>query len=154
MALENLANIAEILGAILVVVTLVFLTLQIRQQTKALKATTIQEVMQSELAMMSILAEHAGVWEKIIAGLPLAPGEETRRAIVIFNVYMIETEHRFHQFNTGFLDTQPWEGRLGTLPIVVRLPAYDLWRASAGGQSHAADFLALPDKLKREATDE
>ena len=152
MAIDTYANIAEIVGVILVAVTFVFLTLQVRQQTKAMKATTIQEVMQTELAMMSILAENAAIWEKIIVGAPLEPGEETRKAIIIFNMYMIDTEHRYHQFNTGFLDTQPWEGRLGTLPFVVRLPAYELWRASPGGQSHAADFLALLDEIKRGAS--
>ena len=154
MAIDTYANIAEIVGVILVVVTLVFLTLQIRQQTKAMKATTIQEVMQTELAMMSILAENAATWEKILTGAPLAPGEETRKGIIIFNMYMIDTEHRYHQYNTGFLDTQPWEGRLGTLPIVVGLPAFDLWRASPGGQSHAADFLALLDEIKKKATND
>lgn len=151
MALDNIANIAEIVGVILVIVTLVFLTLQIRQQTKAMKATTIQEVMQTELSMMSILADNAAIWEKIIVGAPLEPGEEMRKAIIIFNMYMIDTEHRYHQYNTGFLDTQAWEGRLGTLPFVVTLPAFELWRASHGGQSHAADFLALLDKLRNEA---
>ena len=154
MAIDTYANIAEIVGVILVVVTFVFLTLQIRQQTKAMKATTIQEVMQTELSMMSILAENAAVWEKIIVGAPLKSGEETRKAIIIFNMYMIDTEHRYHQFNTGFLDTQPWEGRLGTLPFVVRVPTFELWRASPGGQSHAADFLALLDELKREANND
>ncbi|MDH3990589.1 MAG: hypothetical protein OEV34_15755 [Gammaproteobacteria bacterium] len=45
MGLEYVANIAEIVGVILVVVTLVFLSLQIRQNTQALRSTTIQAVM-------------------------------------------------------------------------------------------------------------
>jgi hypothetical protein len=147
MALEYYANIAEIVGVILVVVTLVFLVLQIRQNTRALRSTTIQSVMQSEIAMMSLLVENAATWEKIQSGAPLASGEETRRAIVLFNVYMIETESRYHQFKTGYLDAQPWDGRLGTLPGVVRLPIFKLWRSSPGGESHAADFLALLDEL-------
>ncbi len=147
MALDYYANIAEIVGVILVVVTLVFLTLQIRQNTRALRSTTIQSVMQSEVAMMSILVENADTWEKIISGMPLASGEETRRAIILFNVYMIDTESRYHQFKAGYLDAQPWDGRLGTLPYVVRLPIFELWRASPGGASHAADFLTLLDGL-------
>jgi len=154
MALEYYANIAEIVGVILVVVTLIFLTLQIRQNTRALRSTTIQSVMQSEIAMMSILVENAATWEKIISGMPLASGKETRKAIVLFNVYMIETESRYHQFKTGYLDAQPWDGRLGTLPGVVRLPIFELWRGSAGGASHAADFLALLDEMAGEESNE
>ena len=48
---------------------------------------------------------------------------------------------------TGFLEAQSWEARLGTLPELVRLPAYELWRSSLGRQSHTADFLKLLDEL-------
>ena len=150
MALEYFANIAEIVGVVLVVVTLVFLTLQIRQNTQALRATTILSVMQSETSMMSILVENSATWEKIQTGAPLAAGDETRKAIVLFNVYMIDTESRFHQYKIGYLDAQPWDGRLRTLPHVVRLPIFELWRNSLGGQSHADDFLELLDSLLKE----
>lgn len=121
----------------------------IRQNTRALRSTTIQSVMQSEIAMMSLLVENVATWEKIQSGAPLASGEETRKAIVLFNVYMIETESRYHQIKTGYLDAQPWEGRLGTLPGVVRLPIFNLWRSSPGGKSHASNFLALLDELAK-----
>ena len=147
MTLDYYANVAEIIGVIVVIATLIFLALQIRQNTKALRSTTIQEVMQTEIALMSLIVENAGVWEKILTGAPLADGEETRKAIVLFNVYMVETESRFHQYRSGYLDAQPWEGRLGTLPNLVRLPIFKVWKASYGGQSHAADFLAMLDDL-------
>ena len=57
MALDQYANIAEIVGLVIVVVTLKFLTLQIRQGTKAIRSTTIQSVMQSEMAFSQILVE-------------------------------------------------------------------------------------------------
>jgi hypothetical protein len=86
MGLEYVANIAEIVGVILVVVTLVFLSLQIRQNTQALRSTTFQAVMQSEISMMSILVENSATWEKIQTGAPLDAVDETRKAIVLFNV--------------------------------------------------------------------
>ena len=57
MALDQYANIAEIVGLVIVVVTLKFLTRQIRQGTKAIRSTTIQAVMQSEMAFSQILVE-------------------------------------------------------------------------------------------------
>ena len=100
MSIDYYANIAEIIGVILVVVTLVFLTLQIRQNTRALRSTTIQSVMQSEVAMMSVMVENSATWEKILSGANIQPGNETRKAILLFNVYMIDTESRFHQYQT------------------------------------------------------
>ena len=98
MALDQYANIAEIVGLVIVVVTLKFLTRQIRQGTKAIRSTTIQAVMQSEMAFSQILVEKSDTWDKILSAQPLANGAEIRKAIVLFNVFMIDTESRFHQF--------------------------------------------------------
>ena len=147
MPLDQIANIADIVGATLVVVTLIFLTLQIRQNTQALRATTIQAAMQSEMEFASILLKEVGVWEKVITGAPLESGKETRIAILLFNVFMIDTESRYHQFNAGYLDAQAWNGRLSTMWDVVRFPIFPRWRASLGGLSHSADFLAMLDGL-------
>ncbi len=146
MALDKFANIAEIVGVVIVIVTLVFLALQIRQGTKAIRATTIQAAMQSEMSFSQFLVENADIWDKILSAQPLASGTETRKSIILFNVFMIDTESRYHQFQSGYLDAQSWEGRLRTLPELVRLPVYQLWRKSPGGLSHSADFLSLMDK--------
>ena len=149
MALDQYANIAEIVGVVIVIVTLVFLTLQIRQNTRAIRSTTIQAVMQSEMAFNRILIENSDTWNKVLAAEPLAVGEETRKAIILFNVFMIDTESRYHQYNTGFLDAQSWEGRQATLPDVTSLPVYQLWKTSFGALTHSADFLKLLESQSR-----
>ena len=144
--LEYYANIAEIIGVVSIVVTLVFLILQIRQNTQTIRAETIQAVMQSEMALSTLLLDHAQVWDKVLSGLPLGDGAEARQAIVLYNSLMIDTETRFHQHLSGFLDVQSWNGRLQMLPKIVSLPIYPAWRRSFGGNSHAADFLDLIDR--------
>jgi len=154
MNLDLIANIAEIIGVILVVITLAFLTLQIRQNTQAIRATTMKSAMQSEMEFAAILLNEAGVWEKILTGAPVAAGEETRKSILLFNVFMIDTESRFHQFNAGYLDRQAWEGRWSTMPQIVKLPAFDTWRHSMGGRSRSADFLKLLDEILAEVAND
>ena len=154
MDLDLVANVAEIVGVILVVVTLVFLTLQIRQNTQAIRAATMNSAMQSEMEFAGLLLTDVETWDKVLTGAPVAHGGEARKAILLFNVFMIDTESRFHQFNSGYLDAQAWNGRRGTLPDVVRLPAFKLWRYSFGGLSHSADFLDLLDGLAAEALNE
>ena len=150
--LANIANIAEIVGVTLVLVTLVFLTVQIRQNTRATRSTTIQAVMQSEMALAQILAGNADVWNKVLAGEALSDGEEMRRGIIVYNLFMIDAETRFHQFKSGFLDEQPWQATLRTLPPLVGLPIFAGWRESIGGIRHSKDFLDLIDEIHREAT--
>lgn len=153
MQLDYLANIAEIAGVLLVVVTLVFLAAQIRQQTKALKSSTIQAVMQSEIALTSVLVEHADAWEKVLTGQSFTPGEETRRAIILFNILMTDTESRYHQYKIGFLDLNAWAGRQELLPELVQLPIFEPWRESPGGKTHSTDFLEMIDNFKKGTVD-
>ena len=154
MNLDQIANIAEIIGVVLVVVTLAFLTVQIRQNTLAIRATTMKAAMQSEMEFAAMLLSEAGVWERLLSDAPFTEGEETRKCILLFNVFMIDTESRFHQYTAGFLDAQAWEGRYASLSRFKKLSAYGLWRTSLGGMSRSADFLELMDNLVVEEPDD
>jgi hypothetical protein len=147
MTLDYYANLAEIIGVFIVIVTLIFLTLQIRQNTSALRSTTMQAASQSEMDFMSIIVENVATWEKLIKGEPLASSVEERKAIVLYNVFMIDTESRYYQYKAGYLYARSWESRLATLPDVVALPIFEQWRKSLGGLSHSADFLKLLDDM-------
>jgi hypothetical protein len=103
--------------------------------------------MQSEMALSTLLVEHADVWVKVLSGAPLADGAETRRALILYGVVMVDTENRFHQFLAGYLDTKTWRGRMQMLPKMASLPIFPAWRQSFGGQSRAADFLELIDGI-------
>ncbi len=152
--LEQIANIAEIIGVTLVLITLIFLTLQIRQNTRAIRSTTVQAVMQSDMAFAQILVEHAALWDKVLSGGMPEPGAETRRATIIFNIFMIESETRYHQFQLGHLGEQEWQARLRTVPMMVRLPMFPVWRQSLGGHSHSEDFLELLDRMHAESMED
>lgn len=148
--IETIANIAEIIGVTLVLITLIFLTLQIRQNTAAIRSTTIQAVMQSDMTFAQILVDNAGLWDRVLAGEMPKEGEETRRSIVLFNLFMIDAETLFHQFQYGLIDEQSWESRLSLLPHLVTLPVFSLWRESLGGRSHYRDFLEIVDRIRDE----
>ncbi|HEY5624823.1 MAG TPA: hypothetical protein VIV14_13765 [Gammaproteobacteria bacterium] len=147
MTLDQYANIAELIGLAIVVVTIVFLALQIQQNTKALKAAAIQETLRAELDVAALLIANAETWDKILTAAEFEEGVELRQAIFLYNVFMIDTENRYHQFHSGYLTSQSWDARRNTLPRVVALPVFKQWRTSIGGMSHSADFLELLDSL-------
>ncbi len=144
---EAIGAIGEILGAAGVILTLGYLAFQIRAGTKATKAAAFQAVLQSEMEFASILIENAGTWEKIVTDAPLSEGEETRVAIVLYNLFMLDSERRFHQYNSGYLEASAWEGRLRALPLLVKFSIFERWKTSLGGMAHSADFLELLDEL-------
>ena len=145
--LSDLASIAEIVASVGVVLSLIFVGFQLNEGNRETRAATLQSVLQTEMDMVTVFIEHSSTWEKVVAGVPLAAGEETRKAINLFNVAMLESSNRYLQFRSGFLDEQSWQNTFNVLPGMKALPICDQWRKSLGGQGQDAEFLDLLDNL-------
>jgi hypothetical protein len=152
--LSEWAAIAEIVAAVGVILSLIFVGLQINEGNKETRAATMQAALDGEAFFVATVLNHVGTWQKIVTGAPLESGEEMRTAILLYNLLMTENENRFHQFYSGYLDSQAWQARLNTLKALAKLPIYETWRQSVGAQGHSADFLGLVDSLAENTTDE
>ena len=144
---NELALIAEIVAAVGVILSLIFVGFQINDSSNETRAATIQAASDAESYMNVSLITHAGTWDKVVIGAPLDRGEEHRRAILLFNLMMTENENRYRQFRSGYLDSQSWDSRLDNLRTIVKMPMFKEWRASYGGKGHTAEFLRLVDEL-------
>ena len=145
--LSELAAIAEILGLVAIVPSLIFVGVQLARANREARAATLQAAMFSEISYSFRFADHASVWDKVITGSPLSEGEELRRGVLLYNAFMTDTENRYHQFRGGYLDSQAWEARYSTLPEIVSLPIFEPWRNSPGGRNHSTGFLEMLDEL-------
>jgi hypothetical protein len=130
---------------------LIFVGLQISEGNQETRAATIQAASDAEAFMIATVVNHSETWDKVVTGAPLESGGETRKGINLYNFLMVESESRYHQFHSGFLDAASWEGRRSTLQSLVRLPIFKLWRESFGAKGHSAEFLELLDSLAEEA---
>ena len=148
--LSELAAIAEILGLIAIVPSLIFVGIQLVRSNREARAAITQAIMESEINVAFKFAEHAGTWDKVVTGAPLSEGEELRRGIVLYNGLMTDTENRYHQTKAGYLHPKTWNASEASLPRVVGLPIFTHWRVSLGGLNCSADFLELLDKMAKE----
>jgi hypothetical protein len=149
--LSELASIAEIIASIGVIVTLVFVWVELNDGNREARAATEQLVIKTEMDMTAVFIANASTWNKVVTGAPIDEGEEMRKAINLFNLAMLETANRYAQYRSGYIDLEKWENNLNTLPAVIKLPIYEKWRESFGGQGQDSAFLELLDGL---STDE
>ena len=154
MKLSDWASIAEIIAAVGVILSLIFVGLQINEGNQETRAATLQAAADGESFLIATLLNHPDTWDKVITGQPLEDGTETRTGIMLFNLMMTESENRYHQFNAGFLDSTSWHGRLASIRPLVKLPFFQTWRKSMGAMNHSADFLDLLDRLAEDASGE
>lgn len=73
---DIIAAASSALGAIGVILTVVYLAFQIRQNTRSVEGATEQELMALEVEVYSLHAQHADIYTRGIKGLaPLTPAE-------------------------------------------------------------------------------
>ncbi len=140
--LSDWASIAEIIAAVGVVLSLLFVGFQIRDGNRETRAATVQAALDSELAVDAELLRYADTWQKLSTGVSLSDGAETREGIVLFNMLMTFYENRYVQFESGYLDEAP------NLETPVAFPFYDVWRKSGGATARSPRFLEYVDDLR------
>jgi hypothetical protein len=128
----KLASIAEILSAIVIVVTLLYLADQTRQlrvqtaqNTQALQATARQATLDSELGILYKAIEYPMLYTRPGAPYPelSEPGldEADLARIALWEIATIRTrENQWLQYQDGALDSQTWESYRSVLVSRIR----------------------------------
>jgi hypothetical protein len=145
---SKLADVAEIIAAVGVILSLLFVGFQIKDGNNETRAATLQSALNSEMDMISTIVWHTSTWDKVMTGAPLDSGEEMRKGIALYNLLMTERENRYYQFKSGYFDARIWEASVTSLRQMVILPIFGIWRNTPGALNHSADFLALLDSLR------
>ena len=142
MSLQDWGAIGELLGGVAIIVSLLYVGLQIKHGNRETRANTLQATLDSEMSLQAEAMRYAGTWDKIVTGDHLADGEETRRAILLYNMMMTLYQNRYYQFKTGYLDHPPFTEE------VVTFPMYEIWRGSGGAKNRSAEFLEFLDRQR------
>ncbi len=145
--LAEWASLAEILGAVAVVVSLFFVGSQISEGNDETRAATTQAALDAEMVFQAALVRHADVWENVVMGGDTSDKVATRRSIALYNMVMTLNDNRFQMMNSGYLEVSV-EG----LRRTVMLPFYDIWRASPGAAGRSRAFLEYVDDMRHRET--
>jgi hypothetical protein len=141
--LSDWSAIAEIAAAFGVILSLIFVGIQIKEGNEETRASTMQAALETEMAFQSEILRYGDTWEKIYAGTPITDSVETRRGIILFSMLMNAQENRYHQYQAGYLDHMP-----RSLSRTVQLPFFDVWRTSVGADSRTPEYLELVDNMR------
>ena len=142
MDLGQLANIGEFLGGVAVIVSLVYLAAQIRQNTNSLRASTFQAATDSVTEFTALLGSSHDLSRIYSSGLfgGEALSENDRvQFYFLFVTIVRRLESAFIQRTAGIIDEQQWAGFKQLASILLKSPGgREEWRRS--GQSFTAEF--------------
>ena len=106
---DAIAAIAEGLGAVGVIATVIYLAYQIRQNTQSIQGSTEQSIMAQEMGLYALIAEHASVYRRGCANLTDLDSDE----FVVFE-YLVSAEQSqmysaYVQFHNNQIPESLWK---------------------------------------------
>ena len=113
MTLDQFASIGEIIGAAGVVISLVYLAIQIRTNTEAERTSTYQSIVSDFGALNNTMASTPELSHLFVGAMEnyhqLSSDEKARISQLFFQCFRY-IENMFYQHQKGYLDEQVWIG--------------------------------------------
>jgi len=128
---DAIGAVSELVGALAVVITLIYLALQIRQNTRAVRLDTGHAITEEFRSMFALMAEHKELAELVHAAAadPSAiSGVEKVRYYGLNGNFMRAIENAYIQWSEGALDLRHWEGMKRMVCDYAQLPGFqEFW---------------------------
>ena len=148
MTLEQLAYLAEIIGVILVIASLIYVAQQLRQNTEMMRAESRNQIVQQHVQELLSLIQYPDIWKGF-------SGQEFDDGGIRLHNWLIAfsraREHEWLQFKHGALDKSSLESYSLAIPIVFssdRSRAW--WKAMRPGFDEG--FVERVDQLLQDQT--
>lgn len=139
------SSIAEVLSSIAILVTLVYLAVEIQQGAEATRAQTRQAILDSDQQLLNMLVtnpELSLIWYKT----ELSDAEKTRLSYLLVTVVRMR-ESNWFQFKNGTLDDASWNTYSSTLVAVLSSPQTRHWWHNFGVERlFNAEFVSVVDQ--------
>ena len=153
MTLETLYYLSQIVAVVGIFASLIFVGLQVRQNTKAIRATSHHAITDSFNAINNLILSDPKVAR--IMRLTMAGSEEMDEDERVSANYMLLANMRifetlYYQYKNGTLDKKLFDAELKTLKWVVTLPGFLAWWP-VNPISLSDEFRAFIDGLIRDA---
>ena len=135
MDLENIARIAEIVSSVAVVVSLIYVGVQVKQNTRALRATMYNEVTRNSVAILAPMFAQSE-FSEFLHRVQSAPDEATPAEKLRFHICLLTAfrhwDNLYYQYRNGTLEREMWSSYDRTLTNWLANEAWRNWyRANA-----------------------
>ena len=150
--LESLGNLGDFIGGIAVVVTLVYLATQIRQNTAALQTASRQAISDGYRASNRLrLDPQVGrAWVGGLTHFPDMPFDARHMFSMVMNDESLFFQGAYALYDSGQLDESTYQAYLGWISAIVSTPGGAAWWDATARPIYAPEMVAAVDaRLER-----
>jgi hypothetical protein len=130
MNIETLGNLGDFIGGLAVIVSVLYLAIQIRQNSRLLKATALSAVTDSYLSFNILLGgdpKASRVFQVGLEDFSSLSEEEQRQFLNLLRLAFASYQHVHQQYERGLLDDQTWEQFRNFATSLLVLPHIGAW---------------------------
>lgn len=150
---EALGAAAEVVGAVAVVVSLIYLALQVKSNTESTRTSTYQSVVAEFGELNRSMASTPDMSMLFIRGMEdfesLTPDERARCSQLFF-VCFHNFENMYYQYRKGYLEYDVWIGWQRIMLAYYARPGFQVWWSQRSDvfNTHFVEFLRTerPDR--------
>jgi len=142
---SKLADISEIVSSIAIVVTLIYLTVEVQQNTNALLAQSRETVLATAQQALGYQIDNPEIALSIIKREPLTP-EEMIRLNAWYVGIMRTREYIWAQYQSGIIDEPQWQTELAVLQVLLQPVRTRNWWNKLGRPVFGPEFVAFVDQ--------
>ena len=142
---SNLADISEIIGSFAVIVTLIFLVLQMRENTRAIKASTRQSARDADSQAIVAAIDHPGAilaWTKQDMS-----DEEAVQYFFWLTLFFRNRENDWSQYQRGVMDKDTWERYKSSITATFLSERNRNWWFNFGATVFQPDYVAQVNEI-------
>lgn len=145
MKLSNLADITEIVTSIAVLATLVYLAVEINQNTKALHGQSRQAVLDASQIEIFNFANNPELAINIVKEEPLSESQSVRLHMTLVATMRLR-EFSWLQFREGTIDESQWATEYGVMQMLLGTPRTRHWWNTVGRHPFSSEFVEFVDE--------
>jgi hypothetical protein len=154
--LQEYALIAEIISAIAIVVSLIFVGLQIRDNTIASEAATYQDSVAYDVEILTMLGSNpdaSRIWNAYSRNNPDGlTTDEIVQAQFIMSATVRLLENYYIQNESGMLSDAGWGARDNLVRNFVQMPGFEKFLSSPNVLSFSGSFMEYAKSIRAESS--
>jgi len=148
---QLLGSLGDFVGAILIAITLIYLAVKVRQNTRALHTQSRQAALSCSQVELLAAVEHPDIHLAMLRGVNGLSPEENVKVYFWLTAVMRSREFAWLQYRDGNIDEMQWRQEAMVIQAIFGTAVNRLWWESAGRQVFPAEFVAFVDEHIREA---
>ena len=122
---EAISAISDIVGAIAVVISLIYVAAQIRQNTRMMRSGAKQSLTEATQGVIYKAMDNSAEFVKLVSGAEPESPEEDARMSLLTRAMMRGFESQCYQYESGLLEEHEWRALQTAIKELSALPGFN-----------------------------